>query len=332
MTENSTVTVMDRAIAIGEELASKDREVQARLQAPLPDPYLSWKPGQCWPSGGSHLATFFPYVDDAFLEERLDEVVGVKGWQVTYRSHEKVTECDLTIQFPSGPQIRQGIGCFESRDGDDANSEKGTRTLAFRDACKHFGICGRDTDGAQTIPVAVRAESKEYNGKMKHFIKEALEPLSRKLLRHSGQSTFKVPAYIRSVVLLTEDPASSRWLDAAEAHEGEQNPPPPTTPRKPAEQPQQAQDYRDSANIVFPYGKKHNGQKLTEIPTGYLEWAGANMDAFKPGNRNYNEFLVTAVAYYLEQQEKAQGDAQEPDEVGPDAMEFFDGVDVPEGL
>lgn len=333
MTESSVVA---RAVTIAENLANDDQVIQARLQAPLPDALLSWKPG---PLRKDKRAVFFPYIDDAFYRDRLDAVLGMTQWSETYTGDDKLTECRVSLRFPSGKIVDGiGIGAFTSRDDKEDDSEKGTRTMAFRDACKHLGICGRDTDGAQTVPVLCVTWTDSQG---KERISAPAEPLSRLLLRHSGQSGFATPAYIRSVVLLTEDPMASRYLDVAESFVGQEQKESTSQPRNfqspPKEQSVAAPtgDYRDSANITFPYGKKHNGQKLTEIPTGYLEWAGANMDAFKPGNRNYNEFLVMAVAYYLEQKEQeanGQSDAAEPEQEGPDAMEFFDGTDVPEGL
>lgn len=295
---------VSRATDISAQISASDREIQARLQAPLPDALLSWKPGPVRKRGQGYVAVFFPYVDDSFYRDRLDTVLGLTGWQELYSDQKELTECTVILRMPSGA-VRTGVGVgkFTSRDEDEGNSEKGVRTMAFRDACKHLGICGRDIDGAQTIPVEV--DIWEKNGKT--YINEVLEPLSRKLLRHSGQSTYKVPSYIRSVVLLTEDPMASKYLDVAEAIAGgdkeverqvRQAADKPALKQEQAP-PQERGDFKDGASWVWPFGK-HKGVTLGETPSGYLEWALEKGDMCNPEKGDkYDEWLHQAIQYVL---------------------------------
>ena len=59
-------------LALTEEL----RDIMAKLQAPIPDQYLSWKPGNTFEVTGEWYGIYFPYINREFLEERLDNVLG----------------------------------------------------------------------------------------------------------------------------------------------------------------------------------------------------------------------------------------------------------------
>lgn len=307
---------IERAKAHAEDGHITDRLIQAQLQAPLPDAFLSWKPLTAWQVKPEHqLGILAPYIDDAFYEERLDGVLGMTGWHAHFEDKEKKTVCELTLQMPSGPITRQGVGFFQSRDRDEGNSEKGARTLAFRDACRHFGICGRDIDGAQTRPVNVRATSWKKDDKEIWTIKEVYEPLDRSILRHSGQSTYHQPAYERPTIGVATDPIARRYLSpgpelvldraanvrdqggsasdgkpaatssAGGGQKGKQSP--PTGDRG---------DFKDITNIEWKWGKE-KGKKVSELNTSYLDWCLDNMGLLQPGHEKYDEWWHNCVSY-----------------------------------
>lgn len=302
------MTVVERAKEIGAGSLAADREFQMQLQAPIPDALLSWKPGNVWKAGNGALAIFYSYIDDAILRERLDNVCGMLGWEEEYTDKENLTVCTLNVSFPSGEiKTAEGVAYFKDRKDDDGNSEKGSRTMAFRDACKHLGIGGRDTDGAQTRPVAVDAY--ESNGKL--YVREVLEPLSRAILRHSGQSSYRLPAYIRSIVHNTADPDLMRNLDTQAAERSEQQlaatldmtPPPPGSAQgtksggnKPAKK--ERGDYKDPT-YVWEFGK-FKGKTIAETDEGYLKWCEEKADFCNPSKADkYDEWLHNLVSYHL---------------------------------
>ena len=325
-------TVIDRALALGAEDLAKDREFQALLQAPIPDALLSWKPGYVRKGGQDGLATFYPYIDDSMYRERLDAVCGMNNWAETYKDKDKLTECVVEIIFPSGQvKVGEGVAYFASRDSNEGNSEKGARTLAFRDACRHLGICGRDVDGAQTIEVP--CTTYESNGKL--YVRQVLEPLNRTILKHSGESSYRIPGYVRSVVHNTADPDLMRNFDAQAAERSERHlaaqldvAPGSQAPPKKAAPKAERGDFRDPA-YVWEFGK-FKGKTIGETDEGYLKWCEEKADFCNPGKGDkYDEWLHSAVSFHLHA--KTGDESFSPDGAGAEA-EMFAGSELPEGL
>lgn len=163
-------------------------DLQSRLQAPFNEDEISWKPGTIkeWKSGEVS-ALYFPYIAAPKYRDRLDAVCGWTGWEAKYTQTEKgLTLCDLSIWLNEQQITRQGVGdhtANQSQSGDkELDEEHGSRTRAFRDACKQFGIGGHHMDGLQSPWTKVDAY--EQNGKLR--IKGLLEPLLLANCKYSG--------------------------------------------------------------------------------------------------------------------------------------------------
>lgn len=302
---------------------SDPRELMSALQAPIADEFLSWKPGNTFESNGQWFAVYFPYVNKEFLEERLDEVLGLEGWNADYSEDNKgITHCMLSLFLP-GERVskREGVGSHstftkvdeEKTDKQEVDELHGGRTRAFRDACRLFGICGRDIINTQTRPVKISGKVKD--GKIRYF--EATEPLSRTLLIHSGASTFKGPQSHRGTVAVGLTPSAS--TRSPEAH---------------AKASEEAKDIKqeDAEAIVWPFGK-HKGQVLAALPSHYLTWVLDNVKQLNPESNEFNAFLHGAVCIQLDKKakEKAEAQAKEPANIvaqEPDLESLFEGAEV----
>lgn len=294
------------------------------LQAPIADEFLSWKPGNTFQSkDGQWFAVYFPYVNKEFLEERLDEVMGLEGWDAVYTEDNKgITHCQLYLVLPGERRpMREGVGSHstftkadeEKTDKQEVDELHGGRTRAFRDACRLFGICGRDIINTQTRPVKITG--KVEGNKIKYF--KASEPLSRALLIHSGASTFEGSQSNRGTVTVGLTPSAAARSPEAHAKASEE-----TKDIKP----------EDAEAIIWPFGK-HKGKTLAELPSHYLTWCLDNVKQLNPESGDFNAFLHGAVCIRLDEKakQKAADQAKDPANIvmqEPDLESIFEGAEV----
>lgn len=278
-------------LALTEEL----RDIMAKLQAPIPDQYLSWKPGNTFEMNNEWYGIYFPYINREFLEERLDNVLGLDGWNTQFDvDTQGVCHCHLTLHLPQERKaIRHGVGTHKGKDADEEKAEAdglhGSQTRAFRDACRIFGICGRDIVNTQTRPVKVKP-GKVENGRAKYCT--ALEPLTRALLVHSGASTYKGDGYHRGTVRA-----------GMEGHSGIRD------PEAASKEVDKDIKITDTDLIMFPFGK-HKGEPLSQVPSAYLDWCMKNTKALDPQHKDYDSFLYDAICIALDKKAKAKAEKQ----------------------
>jgi hypothetical protein len=120
------------AVVAGATGLPAPREPWAQLAIPFPPEVVELKPGAMAEEKKRVLA--LAYVDARHYQARLDAVVGVGGWSVTYRPWgERAVICTLTIQGVT----REDVGEAEKGDPDHATS---AAMQAFKRACAAFGL------------------------------------------------------------------------------------------------------------------------------------------------------------------------------------------------
>jgi hypothetical protein len=171
---------------------SAELSTQIKLQLPFAEEEISWKPGTVKDWGNGNVSgLFFPYIGAPKYRSRLDTVLGFGGWDAKYTQTEKgLTLCDLSLQItPDMVVTRQGVGDHTARqaiEGDkELDEEHGSRTRAFRDACKQFGIGGHEMDGL--VSGWTKVDAYQENGKWR--VKGLLESLSLASCKYSGAQT-----------------------------------------------------------------------------------------------------------------------------------------------
>ena len=97
------------------------------LKLPFSKNELTWRPG----GGGNHLA----YIDARCAMKRLDDVVGIDGWQDSYKSLDGRTVCELSLKI-------NGVWITKTDGAGDTNIEgaKGGLSDAFKRAAVKFGV------------------------------------------------------------------------------------------------------------------------------------------------------------------------------------------------
>lgn len=110
------------------------------LKKPFPPEAISWRVGSTTKDKSKGMA--LAYIDARDVQDRLDQVCGIDGWQCRYiPMHDKKTVCEIGIRIEYGM-----TGTFEwiwKSDGagdSDVEAEKGALSDAFKRAAVRWGI------------------------------------------------------------------------------------------------------------------------------------------------------------------------------------------------
>ena len=138
----------------------KEKEL-GKLNAPTPKNEIKYRPGSTFNWAEKKYARMLAYVDARYVQDKLDEIVGIGNWENRYSRDEKgILFCTITITFERKDGV---VGTISKTDcGTESNieKEKGRASDAFKRACVAWGI-GRFLYrlDIQTLP------TKDYKGR-----------------------------------------------------------------------------------------------------------------------------------------------------------------------
>jgi hypothetical protein len=98
-----------------------------QLKEPFPKSELQWRKGRS--------NTILAYIDARCVMKRLDDVVGIDGWQDSYKSIDGRTMCELSIRI-NGEWVTKSDGAGDT----NIEGEKGGISDAFKRAAVKFGV------------------------------------------------------------------------------------------------------------------------------------------------------------------------------------------------
>lgn len=118
----------------------------AKLKEPFPANKISWRVGSTTADKSNGMA--LAYIDARDVQDRLDEVCGVEGWQCRYvPMHDKKTVCEIGIRIPrpDGKSDKIVADCewvwkADGAGDSDVEAEKGALSDAFKRAAVKWGI------------------------------------------------------------------------------------------------------------------------------------------------------------------------------------------------
>jgi len=117
-------------------MTSNDTSLMQALQAPFPANALKFRPGAT--SGNRALA--LPYVDSRAVQDRLDDVLGVAGWQDSYQLlPDGSAVCTLRVRIGEEWITKQDVGS-PSEQPDAGDRMKSAFSDALKRAAVKFGI------------------------------------------------------------------------------------------------------------------------------------------------------------------------------------------------
>lgn len=106
----------------------------AKLHAPFAPEKISWRVGPT--SGDKKSGIALAYIDARDVQDRLDEVCGIDGWQCRYTPmHDKKTVCEIGVRV-GDEWIWKADGAGDT----DLEAEKGALSDAFKRAAVRWGI------------------------------------------------------------------------------------------------------------------------------------------------------------------------------------------------
>lgn len=110
--------------------------ITEQLALPFEESQIKWKPAVV--SGNKAMA--IAYIDARCVMDRLDEVVGVDGWQDSYKAIENGTViCSLVVKFGDTWVTKSDVG-GESEQNDEGDRAKAAFSDALKRAAVKFGI------------------------------------------------------------------------------------------------------------------------------------------------------------------------------------------------
>lgn len=121
----------------------------AKLKEPFPADRISWRVGSTTKDKSKGMA--LAYIDARDVQDRLDEVCGVDGWQCRYvPMHDKKTVCEIGIKvgwavgntlMPTTMQkVFEWVWKSDGAGDTDVEAEKGSLSDAFKRAAVRWGI------------------------------------------------------------------------------------------------------------------------------------------------------------------------------------------------
>lgn len=117
---------------------STPHDIYLLLRAPFPPAVLKWKPQVV----KNDKALAAPYIDARAVQERLNDVLGVTGWQDSYiHIPNGVVQCQLSIRIPGTSDwvTREDVG-GESDQKDASDRCKSAVSDALKRAAVKFGV------------------------------------------------------------------------------------------------------------------------------------------------------------------------------------------------
>lgn len=134
------------------------------LKKPFDPAAISWRVGSTTKDKSKGMA--LAYIDARDVQDRLDEVCGVDGWQCRYvPMHDKKTVCEVGIRINS-EWIWKADGAGDS----DVEAEKGALSDAFKRAAVRWGI-GRYLYDLDSPWVELEAAGNSYKIKADQYAK-----------------------------------------------------------------------------------------------------------------------------------------------------------------
>jgi len=131
-----------------------------KLHAKTPENERKYRVGNTFEVKGKKIANMLCYVDARYVQDKLDEVVGIGNWSSDFMEIKGSLFCRITITFLKEDKE---VGIVSKMDcGTESNVEKqkGEASDAFKRAAVQLGI-GRDL---YSLP-NYRAEMTEFNGR-----------------------------------------------------------------------------------------------------------------------------------------------------------------------
>jgi hypothetical protein len=183
------------------------------LKKPFLPKQVSWRVGSTNADKSKGMA--LAYIDARDVQDRLDEVCGVAGWQCRYiPMHDKKTVCEIGISCPvsggfGGPR-NEWIWKSDGAGDSDIEAEKGALSDAFKRAAVRWGI-GRYLYDLESPWVALEPAGKSF--KIAAHEHKRLEAMLSKGAEQAPREAVAAEVYAPAHIKAHSKPSSDITLD-----------------------------------------------------------------------------------------------------------------------
>ena len=138
----------------------KEKDLKKKLSAETPENERKYRVGNTFSYKGKKIANMLCYVDARYVQEKLDEVVGVGNWSSDFIEIKGNLFCRITITFLRDDGEVSIVSKMDCGTESNVEKQKGEASDAFKRAAVQLGI-GRDLYNLPNY----RVEMDEFNGK-----------------------------------------------------------------------------------------------------------------------------------------------------------------------
>ena len=111
-----------------------------KLQAPTPDSERKYRVGITFTKGGKNLGRMLTYVDARYVQDTLDQTVGIGNWDNEYFEIKGNLFCRITIRYISESGTIESVFKMDCGTESNVEKQKGEASDAFKRCAVHFGI------------------------------------------------------------------------------------------------------------------------------------------------------------------------------------------------
>ena len=138
----------------------KEKDLKKKLSAETPENERKYRVGNTFSYKGKKIANMLCYVDARYVQDKLDEVVGVGNWSSDFIEIKGNLFCRITITFLRDDGEVSIVAKMDCGTESNVEKQKGEASDAFKRAAVQLGI-GRDLYNLPNY----RVEMDEFNGK-----------------------------------------------------------------------------------------------------------------------------------------------------------------------
>lgn len=118
----------------------KEKEL-GKLNVPTPKDEIKYRPGSTFNYNDKKYARLLAYVDARYVQDKLDEILGVGNWSNTFQRDEKgILFCTITITFERKDGVVDTISKTDIGTESNVEQQKGEVSDAFKRCAVHLGL------------------------------------------------------------------------------------------------------------------------------------------------------------------------------------------------
>ena len=118
----------------------KEKEL-GKLNIPTPKDEIKYRPGATFSYNDKKYARMLAYVDARYVQDKLDEIVGVGNWSNCFHRDEKnILFCTITIKFERENGDVDTISKTDCGTESNVEQQKGEVSDAFKRCAVHYGL------------------------------------------------------------------------------------------------------------------------------------------------------------------------------------------------